>query len=60
MLWEARGRGGEVDIRLGWGWAESDAGRDKIVPRPHPLLAPGYPGLIGQTGPILVPDWWRV
>ena len=54
------GRGGEVDIRVGRGWAESDAGRDKIVPRPHPLLAPGYPLLIGQTGPILVPDWRRV
>ena len=52
------GRGGEVDIRVGW--AESDANRDKIVPRPHPLLAPGYPRLIGQTEPILVPDWRMV
>ena len=35
------GQGGEVDIRLGWSCAESDARRDKIVPRLHPLLAPG-------------------
>ena len=35
------GRDGEVDIRLGWSCAESDARRDKIVPRLHPLLAPG-------------------
>ena len=56
-MWEVE-TWGEVDIRVGW--AESDASSDKIVPRPHPLLAPAYPRLIGQTGPILAPDWPRV
>ena len=43
-MWEVE-TWGEVDIRVGW--AESDASSDKIVPRPHPQLAPA----------ILASDW---
>ena len=56
------GRGGRVDIRVGWGRAESDERRDKIVPRLHPcplgtwIAAPDWSDW-ANPGPWLAEGW---